>query len=890
MVLNNNIPASAIGAPSVNIIPPANAVLNTILRMRVVTEHSKSPTVCGAGSIQRADDYGVYVKPACVPPTATIVNNSSTTVLTCVAPSISLTASGGVSYFWNNNKGITPTIAATEPGTYTVTVTSADGCTDTESIVITEIKPLPPALITNHTGSTAITCTTSTINVTASGGVSYSWDNDLGNNANVSVTQAGIYTVTVTAANGCSASKSIVITDEKTAPACIISSSNRNRNLNCGVTNVKLNTIDKTTTTFIPTSAMQDFVCTDNTTLTIGTAYNLEVTYQSRRDGSQFLEVWIDWDNNGIFQTSNSNGFNERVLTDNIPTFNTTRTATININPPATSTLNTLLRMRVITEYTYAPGMCNNGFVKRADDYGIIVNPTPTIWNGTTWSLGVPTLSLNAIIDANYNTNLGGSQVPFNTKKLTVNSGKSLTINSGTNLTVQNEVINNGSLIVENNANLIQVNDVSNTGAVTVNRDSSPLKRLDYTLWSSPVQDQQLQSFSPATIVNRFYVYNPATNLYNTHGPTNNFEIGKAYLIRTPNTHPETPTIWNGSFTGIPNNGTIAISVSNTTFNAIGNPYPSSINANSFIDANSLIEPLYFWRKTNNATYTSYATYTKAGGTANSGGLSSIEPNGIIQIGQGFIAKATSSTFIFNNAMRLNNNDNQFLKTKATERHRIWLNLSKVSEPVNQMMIGYMSEATAGIDNAFDGRYFGDSATALNSNIENQEFVIQAKGLPFDDNDIVPLIFKTNVNGMYSISIDHVDGLFLDKQNIFLKDNLLGLTQNIKENPYVFASSIGTFDKRFEMVYKNNDRLSIENANINVNAVLVFQKDKSIYINSSDMEMKNIIIYDILGRKILEKLNINKTSIKINMKANQQVLVLKITNQNNQIVTKKIVH
>ncbi len=371
-VLINDITASSTGSPTVSIIPPTNAVLNTILRMRVVTEHTKAPTVCGNGFVQRADDYGIYVKAACTPPTAGITNNSGTTILTCVAPSISLTATGGVSYLWNNNKGITPTIALTEPGTYTVTVASADGCTNTNSIVITENKPAPTAVITNNTGTTAITCSVSSISVTASGGLSYSWDNGLGNNAIASITAAGTYTVTVTAANGCTAAKSIVITDEKTTPACSISSSNVG-NFGNGVTNFTFNTINKTTTTAIPASAMQNFICTNNTSVNVGIAYNLNVTYRSRNDGSQFLEVWVDWDNNGLFQTSNSNGVDERVLTDNIAAFSTTKTATASITPPVTATLNTLLRMRVISEYKGAPAVCGSGFVKRADDYGVLV-------------------------------------------------------------------------------------------------------------------------------------------------------------------------------------------------------------------------------------------------------------------------------------------------------------------------------------------------------------------------------------------------------------------------------------------------------------------------------------------------------------------------------------
>lgn len=374
-VLSDNIPKISTGSPSVSIIPPASVALNTILRMRVVSEYGKAPTLCGNGAVQRADDYGVYVKAACTPPTAGITNNSGTNVLTCAAPSISLTATGGVSYLWDHNKGITPSISITEPGTYTVTVTSEDGCIDTESILITENKPLPTAVITNNTGLTAITCDVTSISVTASGGVSYTWDNGLGNNATATITAAGTYNVTVTDANGCTSSKSIVIADESTTPACSISSLNNNGNFGCGVTKVKFNTINKTTTTFIPATAMQNFVCTDNTILDMGIAYNLAVDYKSRTGGSQFLEVWIDWDNNGIFELTNSNGLNEKVLTNTIVA-NSTGTPSVSITPPVTATLNTLLRMRVISEYQGTPSVCNNGLVKRADDYGVIVRNT----------------------------------------------------------------------------------------------------------------------------------------------------------------------------------------------------------------------------------------------------------------------------------------------------------------------------------------------------------------------------------------------------------------------------------------------------------------------------------------------------------------------------------
>jgi hypothetical protein len=657
---------------------------------------------------------------------------------------------------------------------------------------------------------------------------------------------------------------------------------------------------------------MQNFVCTDNTSLVVGTPYNLDVTYKSRSDGSQFLEVWIDWDNNGIFQTSNSNGVNERLLTDNIAARSTTKTATVSITPPATATLNTLLRMRVVSEYSIAPGMCNNGTAKRADDYGVIVNPIPTIWNGYSWSSGVPTGTVEAVIDANYSTNVGGSQIPFSTKKLTVNPGKSLTVNSGTNITIQNEVVNNGALTIENNANLMQVNNVANTGIGTtiVKRNSNNLKRLDYTMWSSPVSGQNLFNFSQLTSASspiRFYTYDPTNNVYVTINPlTNSFAKGAGYLIRMPNVNPAdqslttpyylgTPTTglltYNGVFTGTLNNGTITLnSLTPSKYYSVGNPYPSTISADLFLSSNSTGGTLYFWRKTNGTAGSAYATYTAAGGAGTGPGNSDSTPNGTIQVGQGFIVKTAGTLLSFTNAMRTNNTENQFFKTKKmADNSRVWLNLSNATGAFSQAMIAYMDGATLGVDQGIDGKYFNDSKIALTSDIAGEEYTIQGRPA-FDTTDVVALNFKTDAAGDYSIALDSFDGLFLGNQNIFLKDNQLGLMQNLKENSYSFASAAGIFNTRFEIVYKNDFTLSIENPKFSYNTVFVFQKDKSIYIDSSDMEMKNIFIYDILGRKILEKLDINKTSIKINLKVNQQVLILKIINQNNQTVTKKIVH
>jgi hypothetical protein len=139
----------------------------------------------------------------------------ATNVLNCTTTSINLTATGGGSYSWSDgtsNVGNTANISVNAPGTYTVTVTSANGCTATESIIITQDATAPVAAITNNTGTTVLVCN-GTISLTATGGDTYSWSGSLGNNAAATVTVSGTYTVTVTATNGCTSTASITITD-----------------------------------------------------------------------------------------------------------------------------------------------------------------------------------------------------------------------------------------------------------------------------------------------------------------------------------------------------------------------------------------------------------------------------------------------------------------------------------------------------------------------------------------------------------------------------------------------------------------------------------------------------------------------------------------------------
>lgn len=560
---------------------------------------------------------------------------------------------------------------------------------------------------------------------------------------------------------------------------------------------------------------------------------------------------------------------------------------------------NALLSTDVLATGTYYVSQTLSTIESDRTPVAVTVGNTTT-WNGSIWDNGTPTSISKAIIAGNFT-----ATADLSACSLDVTGTAVVTVPTGFNFNISGAVTvaNTASLTFENNTNLIQQGTINNnSGNVIVKRESSPLFRLDYTMWSSPVANQNLLTFSPDTNTSRFYSYNTTTDKFNVVVPsTTTFGTADGYLIRMPNTWEaysvgETPLPWTGTFIGIPNNGdiTYTMSTAGTGYNAVGNPYPSTLNIDTFITANTIpiannIDgTLYFWRKTNDALNpTSYTTYTTAGVT---GGNSHTYANdNFMSVGQGFIVKANSNTLNFNNSMRIANNQNQFFRTKAVERNRIWLNLSNSTATINQMMVAYMTNATAGIDVAIDGKYLNDSPTALNSLINNEEFAIQGRSLPFDATDVVPMSFKTTTAGDYSIAIDHVDGLFTGNQAVILVDNLAGIETDLKTTSYIFAASAGTDKTRFSLKYQKT--LGINTPTFDENSVTIFKNKGTISIKSSLESIANVKVFDINGRLLFEKskVNTNETNIE-SSKFTNQVLIVKITSTDNKIVNKKVIN
>jgi gliding motility-associated-like protein len=172
-------------------------------------------------------------------PTVSIVNNSGSDSLTCATETISLSAAGnGVGYVWSDGLGSSSVVSIDEPGSYLVTATGTNGCVAADSIEIFQDESLPSLLVLNAGGIDTLTCEHPTTLLVAIGDGDLLWSAGLGSSDSVIVAAAGQYLVTLTSANGCSITDSILVNESFELPIVAISA--EDSILTCDVSSIIL--------------------------------------------------------------------------------------------------------------------------------------------------------------------------------------------------------------------------------------------------------------------------------------------------------------------------------------------------------------------------------------------------------------------------------------------------------------------------------------------------------------------------------------------------------------------------------------------------------------------------------------------------------------------------
>ena len=143
------------------------------------------------------------------PPTPSITGKSDI----CPGGSTTLTANNGyVSYSWSTG-ATNQSILVNAVGTYTVTVTDANGCSASINKVVAQAATPTPII----TGTLSFCATSSTTLEAGLGYLSYAWSNGASSHS-IIVSTNGTYSVTVTNASGCVGTASVATTTTGAVP------------------------------------------------------------------------------------------------------------------------------------------------------------------------------------------------------------------------------------------------------------------------------------------------------------------------------------------------------------------------------------------------------------------------------------------------------------------------------------------------------------------------------------------------------------------------------------------------------------------------------------------------------------------------------------------------
>ena len=609
-----------------------------------------------------------------------------------------------------------------------------------------------------------------------------------------------------------------------------------------------------------------------------------------------------------------------------------TPTGTVKAVPPSSvigTLLYSLIKTSVSPEVTVAKNATGEFTGLAAGDYVVtyqinsgcysdrsnsvtIVPQATNIWNGTSWSNGTPALNDFVIFDADYNEPLS-----VNSCSCTINSGVNVIIPSGKVLTVVNDLQVDGTLIFKNGASLIQKNENPNPNTLKIiyERTATGIKDFDYVYWSSPVAGQTLGALSPSS--DKYWSW--LGNYWTPGSKTESMIAGKGYIARVPR-YVTSQTV---EFKGTPNNGDVTIAAQgNAMSNLIGNPYPSAIDAEDFMVENQYIIPtggmLAFWTHTTKRTLSGdkteyvyeaddYGFFNLAGGIATNytplspGGSA---PDGTIAAGQSFMVgseTAIKNIFKFTNSMRIGDDvagsqNGHFFrqtntkKTAKKEKNRIWLNLTNDGGAFKQLLVGYITGATNDADKLFDGVSRNSNAFVDFYSVNNStNYTIQGRGLPFNEEDEVPLGYLTTIEGTFQIAIDKTDGFLADRA-VYLEDKTANVIHDLTKGPYSFATAKGDFKDRFVLRYTNTSKLGTGDFDPKGKGVIVSVNNSQIKINSFDSRIVSVKVYDLKGSLLYEKDKADSNEFVINhLNSSNQFMIVMVQLEDGKWVSEEII-
>ncbi|WP_152286201.1 LamG-like jellyroll fold domain-containing protein [Flavicella marina] len=553
-----------------------------------------------------------------------------------------------------------------------------------------------------------------------------------------------------------------------------------------------------------------------------------------------------------------------------------------------------------------------------------------------------------------------------NVREVEVESGGKLVVSNGTRLQVTDGIDNSGDIRLIGTSQLLQTHtgvsqNLANTGNLYIDQQGTNNSKFRYNYWSSPVvgvgQTQYTignvlkdgstptgvstnplgvtftsgydgdHTTNPITI-SSYWLYKFDAN-WSQVGTTGTLDPGQGYTMKGPG------AVQGYTFVGIPNDGDYTVAVLEDNSALVGNPYPSALDADAFIQLNSVDNgiidgSIYFWEHNGETSTTGneghhklkyqggYAVRNIGGGVAavappgvaGLGSSSGIEPEQYIPVAQGFFVNAIADGDVeFNNSMRAfvvegsesvfykNGKKNQITKSSHTSKKLPSIRIGFDQKNENnillrrQLLTVFKEGLTDAYDNAYDsGIYDIQSNDAYWKFSEEEGSYVIAGVNTYSVEKELPLEVVIGTEGVVSFEVleklDIVDKVYLyDKLN----DIYYGLNDDRQVSLFLEE---GAHSDRFFITFKGDGLLSTPTVDL-AEMLLVYQDSRTnellIHANS-EMTISKIVVYDRVGvqQKVLEVVNSVEEDYKIDVQSfPSSVYIIRIETDQG-VISKKV--
>jgi hypothetical protein len=442
----------------------------------------------------------------------------------------------------------------------------------------------------------------------------------------------------------------------------------------------------------------------------------------------------------------------------------------------------------------------------------------------------------------------------------------------------------------------------------------------------------------PLTISNRWIFKFTGTDYSDWEHIGNNFNIspGEGFTMKGVNGTNTSIAIYNilnnpgnkqrYDLRGKPNSGKYELEIQKGTTKLVGNPYPSALDLNLFLQENENTTGIaYFWDskmidshylKEYEGGYGVYspgagifgyvpAIFNKFDGAGNileeSEFAAAYYARRFSPIGQGFFVIGSKNGEIsFDNRYRSFIKEDQILsefkshKTSTTKTEEdfpiLRLNIELQNQNIRQILLVLQENSTKDSDHAKDAinmEYLSCDAGWL---IEDENYLINVR--PLDEQEEIPLFVVVSETSDIIFSIAEINGF---KSDVFLYDSSIGNYYNLKGEPIKISLEAGEYSERFKLTYTNKEKIYINTEIVeDISNYNIFQNNPESRLEIR-IPVKNvprdIYLYDSLGKKILEKKGITHENYLefSTRKLSKGLYILKIMNKNDTVISKKVI-